>query len=202
MRALMGLCATLLLATGAWAADPRLAARLDPATAAEVQRWVDNAQAQGLPTAPLVSKALEGAAKRATPERIVAAVRAQALALGEARTALGDSSSEAEVIAGAGALLAGVPSDSLARLRAVRPDRPLVVPLVVLADLVTRNVPASAASAAVLTASRARARDSDLLDLRKRIETDIAAGATPADAAILRARAFRPAGGPTGVRPR
>src|SRR5206468_7565912 len=122
-------------------------------------------------------KALEGAAKHASPERITAAVRAQMTAMGEARAALGDSSSASEVVAGAGALLAGVPRDSLARLRAVRPDRPLVVPLVVLADLVARNVPAAAASEAVLTAARARARDADLLTLRKRIEGDIARGA-------------------------
>jgi hypothetical protein len=190
--ALMLATGMVFLATIAWAADPRLTARLDPATAADVQRTVDGAAAQGLPTAPLISKALEGAAKRAPPERIVAAVRAQAAALGEARAALGDTSSEAEIVAGAGALLAGAPRDSLVSLRASRPGKPIVVPLVVLADLVTRNVPPGAAVEAVLTASRARAGDADFLALRRRVERDIAAGASPAEAALLRARGLRP----------
>jgi hypothetical protein len=184
--------ASAWLAGHAWAADPRLAARLDAATAAEVQRLVDDAAAHGLPSAPLVSKALEGAAKHASSERIVAAVRAQSTAMSEARVALGDSSRAAEIVAGAGALLAGVPRDSLVRLRAVRPGRPLEVPLVVLADLVTRSVPAGAAAQAILTASRAYARDTDLLDLRRRIEGDIAAGVAPAEAAMLRTRDLRP----------
>jgi hypothetical protein len=174
------------------AVDPRLATRLDAATAGEVQKLVDDASAHGLPTAPLVSKALEGAAKHASPERIVAAVRAQSAAMGEARAALGDTSSASEIVAGAGALMAGVPRDSLTRLRVLRPHQPLVVPLVVMADLVTRSVPAGAAAQAVLIASRARVRDSDLLDLRKRIENDIAGGALPAEAAIVRTRDLRP----------
>lgn len=185
--------AGVCLAAFAWAADPRLAARLDPATAAEVQRLVDDAAGRGLPTAPLVSKALEGSAKRAPPERIIAAVHAQAIAMGHARAALGDSSSDAEIVAGAGALMAGVPRDSLARLRALRTGQPLVVPLVVMADLVTRNVPAGPAAEAVLIATRARAGDEDLLALRKRIEGDIVAGMSPSDAAVLRARGLKPA---------
>lgn len=195
MRMVLSVLA-LALATAAWAADPRLASRLDPATAAEVQKVVDATASQGLPTSPLVSKALEGSAKRAAPDRIVAAVRAQATALGEARAALGNGSTEPEIVAGAGALLAGVPRDSLVSLRASRPGRPIVVPLVVLADLVTRSVPPGAATEAVLTASRARARDADFLTLRKRIERDIAAGASPAEAAMLRARSLRPTSGP------
>jgi hypothetical protein len=193
-----------LITTPAWAADPRLVARLDGATLAEVQPLLDNAEARGLPTAPLVSKALEGAAKGAPRERIVAAVRSQVAAMAEARAALGDTSSASEIAAGAGALMVGVPRDSLERLRSLRPGQALVVPLVVLADLVARRVPAERAAEAVLTASRSRARDADLLKLRQRIESDIAAGAAPGEAAILRARDFRPAPGASrdGNRPR
>lgn len=184
-------------AANAWAnPDARLAARLDAATAGEVQRLVDAARADGLPTEPLVSKALEGEAKGAPPERIVAAVRAQSAALGEARTALGASSSEAEMVAGAGALLSGVPADSLARLRGTRPGKPLVVPLVVLADLMARKVPGDAAVTAVIAVTRAGARDADLLRLRERVERDIARGMTPANAALTRARRWAP-----GLRP-
>lgn len=186
----------LLGATGAWA-DPRLSARLDAGAAAEVQQLVDAARADGLPTEPLISKALEGDAKGASSERIVAAVRAQSAALGEARTALGVASTEAELVAGAGALLAGVPRDSLARLRATRPGKPLVVPLVVIADLMARRVPGDAAATAVIAVTRAGARDADLLRLRERVERDIAGGMTPATAALSRARRWAPRLRPT-----
>lgn len=173
----------------AFAAETRLADHLDPATAAEVGRIVDDAGARGLPTGPLVSKAIEGAAKGARADRIVAAVRAQATALDSARARLGTESSEAELVAGAGALIAGAPGDSLARLRDCCPQRrSLVVPLVVLADLVARRVPGPAASAAVLVAARAGAGDADLLRLRRRIEHDIDAGAAPGPTAIMRAK--------------
>ena len=180
----------LLLASASMAADARLSERLDATTAAEVGRIVDDARAHGLPAEPLISKALEGAAKHAPGERIVAVVRAQAEAFDGARTALGGSSSETEIVAGAAALLAQVPGDSLARLRAERPHQSLVIPLVVLSDLVARRVPANTASSAVLLAARAGARDADLLRLRERIERDIAAGAPPGNTALLRARSL------------
>lgn len=197
MRTLVGVIAILawMAPLVAHAADPRLAARLDPQTAAGVQQLVDDALSRHLPTEPLISKALEGAAKGAPAERILAAVRAQATGLGEARAALGDSSSEPEIVAGAGALLAGVPRDSLIRLRATRAGRPLLVPLVVLADLVTRKVPTGAAASAILTASRSGARDADLLRMRERVERDIAAGVSPAAAAMFRARGITPPAG-------
>jgi hypothetical protein len=43
----------------------------------------------GVPDEPLYVKALEGAAKRVPPERLVPAVREYAARLGEARLALG-----------------------------------------------------------------------------------------------------------------
>ena len=193
MRPLVALTAVLgLLAPVPGLSDPRLSARLDAGTAAEVERLVDTARSEGLPTGPLVSKALEGEAKGASSERIVAAVRAQLAALGEARGALGSASTEAEMVAGAGALLAGVPRDSLARLRQTRPGKPLVVPLVVLADLVARKVPGEAAATAVLAGARAGAGDTDLLRMRQRVERDIARGMMPANAARLRARMWAP----------
>jgi hypothetical protein len=193
MRRLIALAAWLALAGVVDGhADARLAARLDAATAAEVGRLVDTARSEGLPTESLVSKALEGEAKGASSERIVAAVRAQLSALSAARAALGSTSSETEIVAGAGAVLAGVSGDSLTRLRALRPGKPLVVPLVVLADLVARKVPSDAAATAVLAVSRAGGRDADLLRMRERVERDIAGGMLPANAALMRARRWAP----------
>lgn len=193
MRRLIALPALLaLLGPVPGLADPRLAARLDVVTTAEVERLVDIARSEGLPTGLLVSKALEGEAKGASSERIVAVLRAQLAALGEARTALGMKSSESELVAGAGALLAGVPRDSLARLRETRPGKPLVIPLVVLADLVARKVPGQVAASAVLAVSRAGAGDAELLRMRERVERDIAGGMAPANAALTRARKWAP----------
>jgi len=110
--------------------------------------------------------------------------------LAGARDALGRDSRETEIVVGAGALLAGVPADSLASLRAALPGRSLVVPLVVMADLLARRVPAPTASNAILAASRAGVRDAELLKLRARVEEDIRAGTPPGTAATLRGRAL------------
>ena len=135
------LAVTILLGAGRVAAqDPRLAARLDPATRESVTVLLDAAQARRLPTEPLVQKALEGASKNAPGPRIIAAVRTLLGHLGTARGALGENSTEQELIAGAAALRAGASATSLRELRATRPGRPLAVPLAVLTDLVARGL--------------------------------------------------------------
>jgi hypothetical protein len=166
-----------------------LATRLGPATAAAVQSIVDDAGRKGLPIGSLVSTALEGAARRSAADRIIAAVRSQAAALGQAREAFLGGASEAELVAGASALRAGVPPDSLARLRTVRPG-PVVVPLVVLSDMVARGVPPAPAASAVIAARRAGLRDSDLLRLREHVAQDIRSGTRPVEAATVRTQAF------------
>jgi len=186
--AFIGAAAAAWLASAVSAApiDKRLAERLDPATAEEVWKVVESAEAQGVPTDPLIVTALEGASKHARPERIVAAVRERSAALLAAKEVLGPESTAGEIAAGAGALMSGVPRDTLARLRQERPKGSLLVPLVVLADLVTRQVPVETASMAVLHASRLGTRDADLLRLRSRVEGDIRRGVSPAAATIAR----------------
>jgi hypothetical protein len=199
----LGLLATAGVAHAA--VDPRLSARLDSTTAGAVSAVVEAARGQGLPVEPLIARALEGASRRAPSARIVSSVRNLATDLEIARDVLGASSSSAELVAGATALSAGVAADSLARLRAARPGTPLVVPLVVLTDLVTRRVPVETASAAVIAASRARVGDQELMKLRQRIDGDIRAGTMPGHAAVQRTRSLigtfeappaRPAGAP------
>jgi len=85
-------------------------------------------------------------------------------------------------------LLAGVPADVLKHLRASQPHRTLTVPLVVLADLLARGVPRDTASRAIESATRANARDEDFTALRRLVEQDIVAGASPATATMLRVR--------------
>ena len=159
--------------------DSRLE-RLDSITRPIVAALVDSARAAALPTEPLVQRALEGATKGATADRIVAAVRGLALDLGHARHALGPTASPPELTAAAAALRAGAPAATLTELRRVR-RASLIVPLAVLTDLVASGVPVDSAAAAVLSLA-ANARDTDLVEFRRAVERDIALGAPPASA--------------------
>lgn len=171
------------------AADERLTRRLDTATAEAVGRLVDRALAEGLPGEPLVATALEGASQRAGGRRIAAAVQRELADLERARAVLGESASGSELVAAATALRAGIPPDTLARLRALVHDRTLVVPLVVLADLVARGVPADHASAGLGVALRSGMPDAGLLRMREQVASDIRGGMAPNRAIELRARA-------------
>jgi hypothetical protein len=170
------------------AQDPRIAARLDPATAAEVGAILASARGSGLPVEPLVDRALEGASKGASGARIVAAVRSLAQDLAAARLALGAGAGEPEVTAGAGALRSGADPATLTRLRAARQGEVLTVPIGVLADLIARGVPADVATGAVLALARSRASDAEFVALRRNVERDILAGAPPGVAVAVRAR--------------
>jgi hypothetical protein len=152
------------------AQDARLAGRLDSATAASVQQVVDSARRAGLPTEPLVQKALEGGTLGASSERIVAAVVALRGQLGRARDALGRSASEAELTAAAGALRAGLPPTALRRLQSLRSGRPLVIPIAVLTDLVAEGVPADQATRSVLDLARDGRPDDEFVALRRQVQ--------------------------------
>jgi len=176
-----GLVVVTLAAATAMAqqVDSRLE-RLDSITRPIVAALVDSARAAALPTEPLVQRALEGATKRASAERIVAAVRRLALDLGHARNALGTTTSPPELAAAAAALRAGAPPVILTELRRIRRES-LTVPLAVLTDLVASGVPVDSAAAAVLSLA-AKSRDTDLVEFRRAVERDIALGAPPASA--------------------
>ncbi|MBX6333512.1 MAG: hypothetical protein IRY91_16820, partial [Gemmatimonadaceae bacterium] len=153
----------------------RLASRLDSATAAEVSRIADSARALGLPVEPLFDKALEGATKRADGARIIAAVRSLAHRLAVARTALGPTTSESELVAAAGALFQGVSPADLTRLRNARSGQSLALPLVVLTDLIERGVPTGTATAIVVDVARTGAGDPVFVALRRDVDHDITA---------------------------
>jgi hypothetical protein len=175
-----------IVAATASAQDRRLVTRLDAETASAVTRLVDSVRAAGLPAEPLVGVALEGASRRASNERILSAVREYASALGVARQTLGDSSASDEIVSAAGVFVVGVPPHVVGEYRAARPKSSITVPLVVLADLIARGVPADTASSAIGFALRNGARDDQLTELRRRIERDILAGARPATATSIR----------------
>jgi hypothetical protein len=176
----------LLLATQVAAQDPRLE-RLDPGTRSSVIAIVDSARDAGLPSEPLVQRALEGVTKGAAAPRIVAAVRRLAADLGTVYTVLGARAATPELEAAVAALRAGASVQVLASLRDARRG-PLTMTLSVLADLVASGVPPDSAAAAVL-ALAPKARDADLVEFRRAVERDIALGAPPAAAAAVRVNA-------------
>jgi hypothetical protein len=194
--------AALLLAAQVAAQDPRLE-RLDPETRATVVAVVDSARSAGLPSEPLIQRALEGATKGAPGTRIVSALRRLAADLGVARAALGARTSVPELEAAVAALRAGATPELLARLREARRP-PLTMAFSVLADLVASGVPTDSAAAAVL-ALAPQARDADLVEFRRAVEHDISLGAPPAAATSTRLNAgarTSSTGRPSPPRPR
>jgi hypothetical protein len=166
------------------AAQEQRLARLSAAARTQVEAVLDSARREGLPTEPLVDRALEGASKRADDARIVAAVRRLAGDLGAARDALGTGVSDAEIGAGASALRAGARPGDLTRVRAGRPGHSVTVAVAVLTDLVALGVPADTATLAVL--ALAESDDAAYLAFRRSVERDVALGATPVAALTYR----------------
>lgn len=182
------LAAAIVLCTiagGAYAQEPRLQGRVPDAVRAEIDAVLDSAGALGLPTEPLVDRALEGASKGASGDLILRAVRRLAGELGAARDALGEESTEPEIVAGASALRAGAEPEDLRTLRSLRVDQPLTIPAAVLADLVAVGVPADTAASAVIALAMG-ADDVEYIAFRRNVERDITLGASPVAALGVR----------------
>jgi len=194
LRSARSILLVLALGTGSVSAqdvvDPRLATRLDAHTRTAVVAIIDTARAARLPVGPLIDKALEGAAKKASSQQIISAVRAFAGQLAEARRALGDRSTDPEVLGGAQAIRAGIPAKQLEQLRRVRPGVQIAAALTVASDLVTREVPVDTAVAVVTELVQASATDDQLMQVRADIEADILAGKPPVVAASTRGQAL------------
>jgi hypothetical protein len=188
---LLLMVAVLLLTAAAPAQgqEPRLAGRLPDGARAQIDAILDSARAGGLPTEPLVDRALEGATKGAPPARILAAVVRLRDELVTTRRAFGPDASQAELVAGASALRAGATPDGLGQLRKLRAGQPLTVAAAVLADLVSAGVPADTAVGAVLSMA-SEAADADYVAFRRNVQRDIALGASPAAALGVRLRAM------------
>jgi hypothetical protein len=183
-----GLVALFAAGSAARAQDPRLARKLDPQILGEVEALIDSARAAGIPTEPLVDRALEMNLKKRTGAQIIAQVRKRAGQLSASKTALFPAT-DPEILAGADALGWGVPEATLTQLRRVRTGSDLTVPISVLADLVGRGVQLDTASAVVIALVSTNMRDTDLIKFRQTVERDIALGSLPAAAVTTRAEA-------------
>lgn len=166
--------------------DPRLAGRLDDRTREAVSALIDAARSEGLPTEPLVDKALEGASKRANGQIIVTVVKGLVGDLRKAREALGPSSSARDIAAGADALRAGVNIAELERLRLARTTVRVSTALDMVSYLVNKGVPADTIAPRVVSLVMASASEEQLLLLRQEIERDISGGVAAGTAASLR----------------
>lgn len=183
----------------ALAQDARLNKRLDPQTAAAVAALVDSASTLGLPTEPLVQKALEGQSKGASGEAIVHAVRALIRDLATAREALGDDVSVDALRLAAAALDAGATPTQLERLRPHRTRESFAGGLAGLVYLMSRGVPAEQSLDLITAMLNARLSAAEFASLQRLVERDMMAGAPPAEAAAVRARALIQHGRPTGL---
>ena len=187
------------------AQSEKLVGRFPAAAEATLRSIIDSARAEGLPTEPLVQRALEGGSRGVEVGRVVAAVRALRGRLSVARQALGGSAAEAELVAAASTLYLGIAPDTLAMLRRHQSARNLALPLVVLADMIQQGVPKDTAAGILLSLTGAGVGDDGYRALRQAVLLDIRSGVPPATAAAMRARGAllespRPAA-PSSVRP-
>ena len=200
----IGIAVALVLGTtvagglGAQDVQVRLDRRVSPEVQQAVRSIAADAAAHGLPVDPLVQKAIEGGAKGVPGDRVIAAVRALAGRLAEAKEAVSEAGVAAPsgdvVEGGADALNAGLSKGQVGELvRVSRPPQDPALTLRVAATLAALGVPATQAIQLVQGMISAGRSPSDLLGLPGQVQAGVARGATPAQAAAGLARA---AGGP------
>jgi hypothetical protein len=186
---------------GLRAQAPRLSPRVPESVRAAVEPILDSARAAGLPINPLEEKILEGVTKQADADRIAAAVRRLTTDLARARAALGDRATVRELVAGAGALRAGLTPHDLTEASVARPKGGPAVALEVATDLITQGVPSDTAAWVVLRVLSAGASDGELEQLRAAVEREITAGVPSGVAASIQARALTGSNMPTSAQP-
>jgi hypothetical protein len=167
----------------------RLTLIRDDVTRNVVRGLIGGAFSRGVPTDPLMAKALEGVAKKASTAAIRDAMKGLEERLGKAQRALGkDGSTVDELWAGADALYIGVPEKTLRQMRAAAPRRSIALELGVLTELVAKNVPIKKASEVVLQLMARNATGVQLTALSTDVQGDVAAGLKPEVALDLRGR--------------
>ncbi len=174
----------------------RARAGLPRPAAVRLDQLLQAASTRGLPTAPLVDKVLEGEAKQAPPDRILAVVGQLSDNLGRARALLqaGGAPGADDLTAVADALRRGVPEAAVRTLHARRPDRPIALAVVTLADLVQEGVPVQHALQLLQVWADRGARQNELRDLPASIERLMHEGTLPTQAAEAVERSLKGGG--------
>jgi len=180
----------------------RLTGRVSPQIASLVEELGTAATARGLPIDPLIEKAIEGSAKGVAPERVASALRLVAMQLDTAAAALRDGglvSDTLAIAAGEFAITAGLSgSDITALARTGANAAALTVGLRVAGTLAALGVPPAEDIGLVSVGLRSGEPVSALLSLPANVQSAMARGATPAQAAagLARAAAAQAAHGP------
>lgn len=199
LTALLGVA---LITSPAMAQEGTLAGIRDVKVRSAVEREITSAAARGLPTQPLLSKAMEGITKQAPPDRIRVAVSAVAKRLEQAKSLLAPAATVAELSSGADALAVGVPGSMLKQIRSTWPRQSVVMPLDVLTELVARGVPAKQALTQITSLMAKGATPSHIASFGASVQSDVASGLTPDAALEVRARgvmSLLPSPAPTAV---
>jgi hypothetical protein len=162
--------------------ERRITTISDEATRSVVMEQLSLAKESGLPSGamePLVAKAMEGVAKKASSKSIRSAMDALQKRLRKANDLLAPSPTPEELSAGADALYVGVPEKTLRLMRLAAPRRSIAVELGVLTELVARSVPPAKASKMVLDLMARGATGAQLTAMNTAVQSDVAAGLTP-----------------------
>ena len=182
-----------------------------PAVVAALDSLLARAAARGLPGELLIQKAIEGTAKAAPPDRVIAALGALlgrlSVSAAAVRTGGLRAPDDATIEAGAFALSAGLDSGTVSALaHEAAPARAAAVTLRVSGTLAALGVPATQVLELVTQALRSGESAGGLLSLPAQVQAAMAHGATPAAAAAGVARGqFRGRAGegpPRGPPPR
>lgn len=177
-RLLLFVCVLVASASAAAAQDSLPVANLDRDVAAHLVRIVDSARARGLPTEPIVAKISQGVLFHSPADRIVVAAQSVVARLDDARLALAPKPTQSDIAAGENALgVDGVTKAALQMVRATSPNRPVAVPLGLLAQLVASKVPVSRATKIVTDLIKRGATDPQLLALGNNVDADVLHGA-------------------------
>jgi hypothetical protein len=188
------IAASLSLATAAAGQDSPDLLASDRETSAQLNRILASVRSKGLPTEPVMAKARQGVMLHSAPNRIVAAAEGVARRLEEARDALAPSPSAVDLAAGQDALsIPGVTKDMLRAIRAARPNRPVAVPIGVMAQLVATGVKPAHASEILARLIRAQATDPQLVALGTDVNGDVLRGGEAATSLELRLTHLTPA---------
>ncbi len=189
MRPWVSLALTGLLALplAAQSVRGRLEGRIPSAAIPAVDSLIQFASQEGLPTEPLVQKALEGGAKHVAGPRIVAAVR---LSLGQLRGArdllvrAGDQPPvlPAELTTVAWALRRGLPEPLVERVAAALGRPPRAAAMHAVADLVAHRFDPDSAAGLIIEAVQAGVPRERLLDVSTAALQQVQRGHTHAEA--------------------
>lgn len=166
----------LLSASAATAQDPIF--KLDPSSRNVVDLVMDSAMAAGLPSRSILSRALEGIAKKADNRRIVEAVRRRLVSLRMARAQLGNVSDD-ELEAAASVLEAGAKPEELARFHMRPQGRTELEAFTVWADFLARGIPREEAFSAINKLWQDGADDATFHSLWNNVQSDILQGLSP-----------------------